>query len=175
MTLPCSTITSSHKIRINKGTARDRWIKRQFETAKQIAKTNSESESEILMLLSQVLEEREGSTEQINEEVAKSAGISQEMNTKINLTYSPLLKEKKRKRWEVEEEISGTVVRFKNINDEIIKVTTGFTSVRAMVAFICICCDGDIEKIRNTTTSLTWLGEWCIYFESIWGRGLIWR
>ena len=53
-----------------------------------------------------------------------------------------------------------------------IKRKTGFDSENDMLAFIFVVCNGDIQKIMETThlSVLTWYEEWCIYFEKMWGR-----
>ena len=42
---------------------------------------------------------------------------------------------------------------------------TGFFSEKQMLAFIVIVCNGDIETIARTNTTLTWYEEWFFYFE----------
>jgi hypothetical protein len=63
-----------------------------------------------------------------------------------------------------------TIVRFNDLDDSIIKITTGFPSILTMMAFIIILVDGRLEEIAYTTTTLSWLEEWLIYFEIIYGR-----
>lgn len=42
---------------------------------------------------------------------------------------------------------------------------TGFFSKKQMLAFIVIACNGNIDIIGKTNTSLTWYEEWIFYFE----------
>jgi DDE superfamily endonuclease len=62
------------------------------------------------------------------------------------------------------------VVRFCELNDIIIKTTTGFSSLAAMMGFIVIACNGEYETMKSTCTQLTWLEEWLVYFECLWGK-----
>jgi hypothetical protein len=62
------------------------------------------------------------------------------------------------------------VVRFCELNDVIIKTITGFSSLAAMMGFIVIACNGEYETMKSTCTQLTWLEEWLVYFESLWGK-----
>ena len=50
------------------------------------------------------------------------------------------------------------------------KRRTGFKSERQMFKYICIVCDGDINKMISTESHLTWYEEWMIFFEYLWGR-----
>jgi DDE superfamily endonuclease len=56
------------------------------------------------------------------------------------------------------------------IDDTYVKNTTGFPSKIALVAFIAIVSDGNIETITKTITNMTWLEEWYVYYEFVWGR-----
>jgi hypothetical protein len=62
------------------------------------------------------------------------------------------------------------IVRLNKLTDKTVKVRTGFPSISAMIAFIVVACHGEIDTISTTTTTLTWLEEWIIYFEIIWGK-----
>jgi hypothetical protein len=64
------------------------------------------------------------------------------------------------------------MMRYCTLNDRSIRIRTGFKSPMAMFAFIVILNEGEKEKIEMTKTKLTWMQEWIIYFEVIWGRSL---
>ncbi len=51
-----------------------------------------------------------------------------------------------------------------------IKRRTGFKSEIDMFKFIGVICNGDIEKMTQTTSNLTWYEEWMLFFEYLWGR-----
>ena len=51
-----------------------------------------------------------------------------------------------------------------------IKRRTGFRNEKDMFRFIGIVCDGEIKKMIETTSHLTWFEEWVVYFEYMWGR-----
>ena len=63
-------------------------------------------------------------------------------------------------------------VRFNDVTDNAIQLTTGFPSLTTMLGFMMIVSNGDIEKLTETTTTLTWFEEWLLYFEVIYGKSL---
>jgi hypothetical protein len=67
-------------------------------------------------------------------------------------------------------EQNQTTLRFDDLSDVMIKATTGFTSITGMMGFIIIACNADYKKMITTHTHLTWLEEWMLYFEIVWGK-----
>jgi hypothetical protein len=60
-----------------------------------------------------------------------------------------------------------------DLNQNIIKVQTGFPSLLAMLGYIAVICSGNIQEITTTTsTTLTWFEEWYAYFEILYGKSL---
>lgn len=51
-----------------------------------------------------------------------------------------------------------------------VKRRTGFDDLEAVLAYVTIICNGDIDKVCETTTCLTWFEEWMMYCEFIWGK-----
>jgi hypothetical protein len=66
-----------------------------------------------------------------------------------------------------------TVIRLDELNDVYIKTMTGFSSLVAMIAYIIIVNNGEYEKIQTTITQLTWLEEWLVFFECVWGKSCV--
>jgi hypothetical protein len=62
------------------------------------------------------------------------------------------------------------IVSFETLTDRRVKIQTGFPSILAMLAFISVVSNGNIDEITNTTSTLTWLEEWYLYFEIIYGK-----
>lgn len=56
--------------------------------------------------------------------------------------------------------------------DSEVKRRTGFPSEIALIAYIFVVCNGDIDIITKRETSLTWYEEWFLHFEYIWGKSL---
>ena len=52
------------------------------------------------------------------------------------------------------------------------KRRTGFPSEKALLAYIFIICNGDVNTIKQRQTSLTWYEEFFLHFEYIWSRSL---
>ena len=65
------------------------------------------------------------------------------------------------------------VVHPGSMSDSEIKEHTGFASLQLMMFFIVIVCNGDLETMSATVSSLTWFEEWFFYFEWTWGRSLL--
>lgn len=40
----------------------------------------------------------------------------------------------------------------------------------SMIAFICVICKADLQKVFSTKTQLTWYKEWVFYFQMMYGR-----
>ena len=58
------------------------------------------------------------------------------------------------------------------MSDKLIQVTTGFPSLLAMLGYIAVVCQGKIETIIKTRSTLTWFEEWYVYFEIIYGKSI---
>lgn len=59
-----------------------------------------------------------------------------------------------------------------SMSDESILDKTGFKDEEAMLSYILVVCNGDINEMIKTTNSsrLTWFEEWLFFFDSVWGR-----
>lgn len=57
-----------------------------------------------------------------------------------------------------------------SISDEVVKNRTGFSSVLALLTYVSIACNGDVNLMTKTITSLTWFEEWMLYFEMEYGK-----
>ena len=53
------------------------------------------------------------------------------------------------------------------MSDKEIKRRTGFTSEAALLSYIFVVYNGDIETVLKRTSSLTWYEEWFLVFEYI--------
>jgi hypothetical protein len=49
--------------------------------------------------------------------------------------------------------------------DKEVKRRTGFESFQLMMLFLCVVCDGKVETMMETVSTMTWLEEWLLYFE----------
>ena len=58
-------------------------------------------------------------------------------------------------------------VRSLDMSNAEVKRRTGFCDKGEMYAYICVICNGDMDKIAETVTSLTWIKEWLLYLEMI--------
>jgi hypothetical protein len=139
----------------NRGLARDRFINNQLQRISEV--------NENAIVMSQMLEVEEGNVDQINPVVARVAGINvvDEGPTSIRVILPKSLGTMK--------ETKRTSVRFNDLTNHVIKVTTGFPTVAMFLSSIIIATNGDISLIENNkTTYLTWLEEWLIFYKAVW-------
>lgn len=59
-----------------------------------------------------------------------------------------------------------------DLNDKTIKLKTGFKNEMAMISYILVVNNGDINEMMTNkeTQHLTWLEEWYLFFVIVWGR-----
>jgi len=58
------------------------------------------------------------------------------------------------------------------MSDNEVKRRTGFPNEKTMLSYIIVACDGDVDKIKQRQTSLTWYEEWFMTFEYLWNRSI---
>jgi len=51
-----------------------------------------------------------------------------------------------------------------------VKRRTVFEDVESLLSFVAITCNGDIEKVCETTSCLSWFEEWMMFCEYVWGK-----
>ena len=61
-------------------------------------------------------------------------------------------------------------VDLKTIKEEDVKERTGFVSKEALLIFIVIVSNGDMDTMGESNSLLTWFEEWFLYFKHVWGR-----
>jgi hypothetical protein len=49
---------------------------------------------------------------------------------------------------------------------------TGFHDLRELLFHVAVVCGGDLIQMTETTSYLTWLEEWFLYYEMLYGRSL---
>lgn len=59
-----------------------------------------------------------------------------------------------------------------NLSDAEVKRRTGYPTMAALLSYLFIVCDGDVDLLQLRNTSLTWFEEWFMHFEYKWGRTL---
>lgn len=58
------------------------------------------------------------------------------------------------------------------MSDKEVKRRTGFPCEKALLSYIFVVCNGDIDTIKKRQTSLTWYEEWFLHREYSWGKSL---
>jgi hypothetical protein len=74
-----------------------------------------------------------------------------------------------RKNKEIKKKVA---VRLDRLTDNRVKIHTGFPSLLNLLSFIAVICDGDVDKMTKTCTTLTWFEEWYLYFEVVYGKSI---
>ena len=57
-----------------------------------------------------------------------------------------------------------------NLLPKDVKRLTGFRDLFCLLSYVVIICGGDINLITSSTSKMTWLEEWILYFEFIYGH-----
>jgi hypothetical protein len=107
--------------------------------------------------------------------VAREAGLSVHPGRSVVPQELPIRLNRKRGRESpsvADEDASDPVITL-GVSDEDIKDCTGFDSLLSMLYFITVTCNCDADLMADTVTSLTWLEEWHLYFEMVWGRSCL--
>jgi hypothetical protein len=64
-------------------------------------------------------------------------------------------------------------IPLKALSPKEVKRRTGFHDLKMLLSFVSVACGGDFDSITKTTSILTWLEEWILCFEFVWGRTII--
>ena len=109
-------------------------------------------------------EEEFGDINAVNETVAKIIDIEKPVDT------SPV---KKRKFFQYQKKTPDpkpSIFLLQDLSPDGINRRTGFSDLFCLLLYITTVCGGDMIAISNTCSTLTWLEEWMLYFEYIYGR-----
>lgn len=65
-------------------------------------------------------------------------------------------------------------IRSLNMDNDEIKMRTGFSNKKELLGYIAIVCNGSLlEMIKTKSSSLSWWEEWFLYEEFLWGRSWV--
>ena len=64
-------------------------------------------------------------------------------------------------------------ILLKDVVPKEVKRRTGFHDLKMLLSFVAVVCGGDTTIMTSTTSILTWLEEWILCFEFVWGRTTI--
>jgi hypothetical protein len=149
MCLPSPAGIQNEPTTETKGNAISRNINRQI-TATQESARQGDTEAELRLALMNIVNENDHS----NEHTISDDNIS---NHRFGIIRKKAIERK-------------VVVSLNDLFDRKVHVQTGFRSVISMLSYIAVVCDGDIDKIKSSSSILTWLEEWYLFFEVIYGR-----
>jgi hypothetical protein len=95
-------------------------------------------------------------------------------NNNNNIPTTPLTTERIRVVYKDETKtISEVRIQMESLDDAKIKYQTGFPSLLALLSFIAIACQGDINTITTSSSELTWFEERYLFIETIYGRTML--
>ena len=58
------------------------------------------------------------------------------------------------------------------IRNQDVQLRSGFGSLLLLLCYAAIVCNGDVTKMIETTSTLTWFEEWFHFFEMVWWKTL---
>jgi hypothetical protein len=64
----------------------------------------------------------------------------------------------------------NSTVSLDNLKPSEVHERTGFEDVRELLFYVAVVCDGDHNRMTETTLYLTWFEEWFFYFEMTYGH-----
>jgi DDE superfamily endonuclease len=113
--------------------------------------------------LSQVMVDNE----RLNNNDVAQQNASSSTNSKRRPLYGIVHKERKGNPTR-----ATTIIQIDNHSNKELAATTGFRSLTSMISFICVVCNADIQEMGHTISNLTWLEEWHLFFERLYGRSV---
>jgi len=63
-------------------------------------------------------------------------------------------------------------LRLSDLTKKEVKRRTGFDDISLMLSFIVIICGGDMNVLTKTCSKLTWLEEWLLYLQYVYGHSI---
>jgi hypothetical protein len=164
---------------VNNGLGQDRALNQKIQSILNNIPKDGISESTITVL-SQVIETTKGNLEAINPEllinICNSFKEQKPPPTKMKVILPTVIPKKYddltcKMKFQNQKFKDKRLNSFWDLNERLVRIKTGFTSPMAMLAYIIIINGGDIEKKQTTTVGkLTWLQEWMVFLEMVWGR-----
>ena len=175
LVVPSGAGPSTESKTMSRGTGRDRGVVKTLEKA--FGEDKESGKDEGWAMCAQKMAEESCPDQhrmQLNPTVAVAANIPLQkgnaddflLNDKL-FRVSPVTKTKTRRR-----KVDGSPVVKPGMSDSEVKRRTGFPNEKTMLSYIIVVCDGDVDKIKERQTSLTWYEEWFMTFEYVWNRSL---
>jgi hypothetical protein len=113
---------------------------------------------------SNVHKEKEAAVLAAKAAAAKSAPTNKKRTTNKNRKNN-----NKRKRGDSDNGDGKPVVSLDLSNTDV-KQRTGFSCISALLSFVAVVCNGDLETMHSKGSFLTWFEEWFFYLEWVCGR-----
>ena len=66
----------------------------------------------------------------------------------------------------------SSLFTMKNLTCTEIKRRTGYADISALLSFVVVVCGGEMDVIIKTCSKLTWLEEWILYLQYIYGHSI---
>ena len=111
-------------------------------------------------------EEKHGDLNMVNESLAELVDISKEDDN----TPPPILGKRKIEYEKKKPDLKPSLFSFEDLTPNEIHRRTGFSDLFCLLSYITTICGSDMTLILKTSSSLTWLEEWMMFLEYIYGR-----
>ena len=66
----------------------------------------------------------------------------------------------------------SSIFAMKDLVPKEVKQRTGFSNISSMLSFFVVVCSGDMDLIKKMCSKLTWLEEWVLYLEYVYGHSI---
>ena len=118
-------------------------------------------------------EQRENDNlECVNNRVREKCGVDSNDSNK-NYLSTPTKNRKKRKRLNAHPYSNEKpTLTFSDLTKKEVKRRTGFDDVSLMLSYVIIVCGGDMDLLTKTFSKLTWIEEWVLYLQYIYGHSM---
>ena len=149
---------------LSKGNATDRATLRHVNDLK----TNDYALAQQQFVEMTDVQERNHDLSQINSRVLAVAGL----DVHSTIEDVSVLRAKKRNARKKVANAGGKdpVLMLKHLTPKEVKRLTGFEDLKHLLSYVTMICDGDMTTMTRTTSALTWLEEWVLCLEFVWGH-----
>lgn len=149
---------------LSKGNATDRATLRHVNDLK----TNDYALAQQQLVEMMDVQERNHDLSQINSRVLAGAGLDVHSST---IDASGLRARKRNAQKTVTNTGSkDPVLMLEHLTPKEVKRLTSFEDLKLLLSYVTMICDGDLTTMTSTNSALTWLEEWVLCLEFLWGH-----
>ena len=109
----------------------------------------------------------------VNPNVGNICGIvDTNNNNNNNYLVTPKRKERKTNKNNIGYKGETSLFDMNNLTTREVKRRTGYSDISSMLSFVIVVCGGSMNEITKTGSKLTWLEEWMLYLEYMYGHSM---